>query len=130
MRWFDDTPWLALIAIGIATLVALGLALYAVARLLAKREPYQTIMRLPKRQQLTLAHMLITDHRVPKRAKLVPLALLAYLANPIDLILDFIPVQGYLDDIAILLAALWLAVRLRPKGLVAQLCHEVQASHA
>ena len=106
MRWFDDTPWLALIAIGIAALVALGLALYAVAR------------------------MLITDHRVPKRAKLVPLALLAYLANPIDLILDFIPVQGYLDDIAILLAALWLAVRLRPKGLVAQLCHEVQASHA
>lgn len=32
--------------------------------------------------------------------------------------------------IGILLAALWFVVRLTPKGLVAQLCHEVQASHA
>lgn len=130
MPWFDDTPWLALIAIGIATLIALSLALYAVVRLLAKREPYQAIMRLPKRHKLTLARMLITDPRVPKRAKLLPLALLAYLANPIDLIPDFVPVLGYLDDVAILLAALWLIVRLTPTGLIAQLCHEVQASHA
>ncbi len=41
---------------------------------------------------------LLLDPRLPRSAKLALVALAAYLASPIDLIPDFIPVAGYLDD--------------------------------
>jgi uncharacterized membrane protein YkvA (DUF1232 family) len=43
---------------------------------------------------------------VPRRTKLVLWLLVAYLASPIDLIPDFIPVLGYLDDVLIAAAVL------------------------
>ena len=46
---------------------------------------------------------LLRDRRVPRRRKVLLAALAAYLASPIDLIPDFIPVVGQLDD-AILVA--------------------------
>jgi uncharacterized membrane protein YkvA (DUF1232 family) len=52
------------------------------------------------------------DPRVPWYAKAVAIAVAAYALSPIDLIPDFIPVIGYLDDL--LLAGIWLAVSLIP----------------
>jgi uncharacterized membrane protein YkvA (DUF1232 family) len=46
---------------------------------------------------------LLRDPRVPRRRKLLLGALAAYLASPLDLVPDFIPVAGQLDD-AILVA--------------------------
>ena len=46
---------------------------------------------------------ILGDRRVPRRSKILLGALLAYLAFPIDLVPDFIPVAGQLDD-AILMA--------------------------
>ena len=51
-----------------------------------------------------LVKRLLADDRVPQRAKLVLIALFVYLALPFDLVPDFIPVAGQLDD-AILVAA-------------------------
>ena len=51
-----------------------------------------------------LVKRLLADERVPQRAKLVLIALFVYLALPFDLVPDFIPVAGQLDD-AILVAA-------------------------
>lgn len=45
---------------------------------------------------------------------LIALALI-YLASPIDLIPDFIPVIGHLDDLLILPALIWLALKLIPE---------------
>ena len=42
---------------------------------------------------------LMTDRTVPKAAKVVLAAVAVYLASPVDLIPDFIPVLGYLDDV-------------------------------
>jgi uncharacterized membrane protein YkvA (DUF1232 family) len=48
---------------------------------------------------------------VPRRRKLVLVALAAYLAMPIDVVPDFIPVAGQLDDAIIVAAALRTVVR-------------------
>ena len=58
------------------------------------------------------------DPRVPWYAKLVAAAVAAYAFSPIDLIPDFIPVLGYLDDIIIVPAGILLTIRLIPAGLM------------
>lgn len=50
----------------------------------------------------------------PWYAKAVALFTVAYALSPIDLIPDFIPVLGYLDDVILLPGLIWLAVRLIP----------------
>jgi uncharacterized membrane protein YkvA (DUF1232 family) len=58
------------------------------------------------------------DRRTPLAAKLVAGLVAAYALSPIDLIPDFIPVLGYLDDLLLVPAGIWLAVRLIPAGLL------------
>lgn len=60
------------------------------------------------------------DPRVPRLAKLVAGLVAAYALSPIDLIPDFIPVLGHLDDLLIVPAGLWLALRLVPPALMTQ----------
>ncbi|WP_026481075.1 YkvA family protein [Ahrensia sp. 13_GOM-1096m] len=60
------------------------------------------------------------DTRTPLSAKLISVAVVAYALSPIDLIPDFIPVIGYLDDIVIVPLGITLAVYLIPKILMAQ----------
>lgn len=54
------------------------------------------------------------DPRVPLVAKLVVGAVLAYALSPIDLIPDFIPVLGYLDDLVLIPMGIALAIKLIP----------------
>ena len=54
------------------------------------------------------------DPRVPWYAKVVAIAVAAYALSPIDLIPDFIPVIGYLDELLILPLGIWVVVRLIP----------------
>ncbi len=68
------------------------------------------------------------DPRVPWYAKAVALAVAAYALSPIDLIPDFIPVIGYLDDLIIVPLGILLAVRLIPGEILAE--HRVAASEA
>jgi uncharacterized membrane protein YkvA (DUF1232 family) len=60
------------------------------------------------------------DPRVPWHAKMLALAIAAYALSPIDLIPDFIPVLGYLDDLVLLPLAILLVVRLIPPALLAE----------
>ena len=55
------------------------------------------------------------DPRVPLAAKLVVVFVVAYALSPIDLIPDFIPVLGYLDDMLLLPMGVALAIRLMPR---------------
>ena len=50
---------------------------------------------------LVLARRLLADSRVPRRHKALLAGLVGYLASPLDLIPDFIPVIGQLDDVLI-----------------------------
>ena len=58
------------------------------------------------------------DPRVPWYAKVVAAATAAYALSPIDLIPDFIPVIGYLDDLVIVPLGIALTVRMIPDGLM------------
>ena len=63
---------------------------------------------------LFLLRGLLRDPRVPTRRKLLVAALLAYLATPFDLVPDFIPIAGQLDDAIVV--ALVLRAILRSAG--------------
>lgn len=52
--------------------------------------------------------------RTPWAVKAIAAFVVAYALSPIDLIPDFIPVLGYLDDLLLLPALIWLALRLLP----------------
>lgn len=67
------------------------------------------------------------DPRVPLAAKLLAGAVAAYALSPIDLIPDFIPILGYLDDLLIVPAGIWLAVRMIPAALFADLRRQAEA---
>lgn len=62
-----------------------------------------------------------TDPRVPWYAKAVAVAVAAYALSPIDLIPDFIPVLGYIDDIIIVPLGILAAARLVPAHVMADL---------
>jgi uncharacterized membrane protein YkvA (DUF1232 family) len=59
------------------------------------------------------------DPRTPWYAKALALAVAGYAFSPIDLIPDFIPVLGYLDDLILVPAGLWLVLRLIPPDVLA-----------
>ena len=60
------------------------------------------------------------DKRTPLAAKLIAGAVAAYALSPIDLIPDFIPVLGYLDDLIIVPLGIAAAIRLIPDPLMAE----------
>lgn len=64
------------------------------------------------------------DPRVPWSAKAVAGGVAAYALSPIDLIPDFIPVFGYLDDMIIVPLGIILAVKLIPPNLMKEFRHE------
>src|SRR5688500_17664819 len=69
----------------------------------------------------TLAVYLAVRHpRTPWYAKAVAVCVVAYALSPIDLIPDFVPVLGYLDDLILVPIGIALAVRLIPPALLAE----------
>ena len=66
-----------------------------------------------KREILAL-YFVGRDPRTPCQVKILIGLVVAYALSPIDLIPDFIPVLGYVDDLALLPLGIWLAIRLTP----------------
>jgi uncharacterized membrane protein YkvA (DUF1232 family) len=85
----------------------------------------KTWARLLKRDVFAL-YLAGRDPRVPWYAKALALATAAYALSPIDLIPDFIPILGYLDDVIILPLAILLTVRLIPANVLAELRLQAQ----
>jgi len=75
-------------------------------------------------KQDTLALYLAARHpRTPWLAKLIIAGVVAYALSPIDLIPDFIPVLGYLDDLILLPLGISLAIKMLPPRLMDE-CRE------
>ena len=97
MRWWT----FALLALGLAVLVALVAAL-------SVRRSRAALIELVRVVPLCLRLLrdVMRDPGVPRRAKIVPALVLVYLAVPIDLVPDFIPGLGHLDDALVVAWAL------------------------
>ncbi len=75
-------------------------------------------MGLPTRSKVVLYQRVWADWRVPLMARLlVPLTIL-YLFLPFDIIPDFVPIVGQLDDLVVVVLALALFVRMCPRALL------------
>lgn len=68
------------------------------------------------------------DSRVPWYAKALAIVVAGYALSPIDLIPDFIPILGYLDDVIIVPLGVLLAIKLIPADIMAE--HREQAAAA
>ena len=79
-----------------------------------------------KRDVVAIA-LAVRDPRVPWYAKAVGACVVAYALSPIDLIPDFIPVLGYLDDLILVPLGIYLTLRLIPPAVLADARREADA---
>jgi uncharacterized membrane protein YkvA (DUF1232 family) len=76
---------------------------------------------------LTALWLLLRDSRTPWLAKLVAGLVVAYALSPVDLIPDFIPVLGLLDDLILVPLGVMLAIRLVPERLWREMLQRADA---
>ncbi len=69
------------------------------------------------KRELNIYHVLAKDVRTPRVAKWLLMGAVMYAVSPIDLIPDFIPILGQLDDLVILPILVGLALLLIPRDL-------------
>ncbi len=85
-------------------------------------EDFKAQARALKRETHAL-YLAGRDPRTPWLAKLVIAMVVAYALSPIDLIPDFIPVLGYLDDVLLLPLGIYLRLKLIPAAALADARH-------
>jgi uncharacterized membrane protein YkvA (DUF1232 family) len=125
--------WIALVLLLAVLCILLGVAAWSASggwrrsgheeRALVKR-----VIGLPIRRKLRLALALAREPRVPLLVRAIPPALVLYLVTPIDLIPDFIPVLGHLDDVLILIAGVGLVLRFTPRHVLEEHVTRLEAA--
>lgn len=70
------------------------------------------------RKELQFYKLVLGDSRTPVLPKLILVLTLGYLLSPFDLIPDFIPVLGQLDDVVIVPALIYFSLRLIPESII------------
>jgi uncharacterized membrane protein YkvA (DUF1232 family) len=70
------------------------------------------------KRQIYILYFAYKDERVPWFAKLFSACVVAYAFSPIDLIPDFIPILGYLDDIILVPLGIMFALKMIPKVVI------------
>ena len=105
-------PWYGWLVLGIGGLFAFAALGY---RLLRTSRRGRRFLSLGTRSKLRFGRLLLGDPAIGLLPKLTLLVLVGYLALPFDLIPDFIPVVGQLDDLAVAFAAIALLLVLVPR---------------
>ena len=106
-------PWLTALAITVAVMVVSWLVLLLLARRLPPGILRDLAAFIP--DCVTTVRRLRRDPRVPRRAKVAVVLAGVWVASPIDLIPEFIPIIGPLDDIVVVALALRYAGRQVPR---------------
>ena len=112
-----STLWIAALAGLVLVCVVLGVVAWLIWRRvdLEQRTLVKRVIRLRLRDKLHLAVALAREPRIPLAVRVIPPALILYLATPIDVIPDFIPVIGQLDDLLIVVIGIGLLLRFTPR---------------
>ena len=84
----------------------------------AERELLERIERLSWRARAKLVRGRAGDSRIPLAVRLIPPLLMLYLLMPFDIIPDFIPVLGQLDDVIVLFIGVVALLRFVPRGVL------------
>ncbi|CAH0186406.1 YkvA family protein [Peribacillus sp. Bi134] len=70
------------------------------------------------KRQIFILYFAFKDERVPWYAKVFTACVVAYAFSPIDLIPDFIPILGYLDDVILVPLGIIIALKMIPKSVL------------
>jgi uncharacterized membrane protein YkvA (DUF1232 family) len=108
--------WLTGIAIAVLVMIVSWAVLVLLARRLPPGTPRDLAAFLP--DCVTMIRRLRADPRVPRRAKVAVLIAGVWVASPIDLIPEFLPVIGPLDDVVVVALALRYAGRRVPRDVL------------
>ena len=84
---------------------------------------FQVLFHLPNFARLYWR--LFRDPRVSILPKALLVLTVLYVISPLDVIPDFVPVIGEMDDVVVVLSGLWLFVRLCPPGVVRETVHDI-----
>lgn len=109
---------LAVIIVGLVLLVAAAAFVFWRIQHSDEKKLARRITKLPFLDKISLAGSLFRDNRVPIAPRIIALGLVLYIASPIDLLPDFIPVIGYFDDILIVLVGAGLLLRSIPRYII------------
>jgi uncharacterized membrane protein YkvA (DUF1232 family) len=104
-------PWYAWLAIVVIAATILLVTAYVAVRSSWRGRRF---LALSSRGKLRFGRLLLADARVPRAAKLTLLVLIGYLVLPFDIIPDFIPVVGQLDDLLAIIGVIALLLVIVP----------------
>ncbi len=103
----------------------MALSITSLPRYLFTGRFLQVLLHLPNFARLYWR--LFRDWRVPILPKALLVLALVYVVSPLDVIPDFIPVIGEMDDIVVVLSGLWLFIRLCPPEVVRETVCDIAA---
>ena len=80
------------------------------------------------KREVRVYQLVLTDPRTPWLPRVILGIAITYLLSPIDLIPDFIPVLGQLDDLILIPALVWLALKTIPDEIITDCRDRMQGS--
>ena len=109
---------LGVIIAGLVLLIAVAAFLFWRIQRSDEKKLAKRVAKLPFLDKISLAGSLFRDRRIGVAPRLIAFGLVLYIASPIDLLPDFIPVIGYFDDILIVLVGAGLLLRSIPHHII------------
>ena len=93
-----------------------------IAEYISHPKVMQSFKQLAKKlkQETYTVYLASIDYRVPWYTRTIAAIVVAYAFSPIDLIPDFIPVIGYLDDLLIVPLGIWLLLKMIPPHILSE----------
>ncbi|HEX5369231.1 MAG TPA: DUF1232 domain-containing protein [Dehalococcoidia bacterium] len=115
MEW-----WQILLIVFVAVALLIAVAAYVLIKKASSRTKALAarVQKLSWPARLRLVAALMRDERIPRAVRLIPPLLVLYLAMPIDIVPDFIPVLGQLDDVLVAIVAIGLIVKFAPVNVI------------